>query len=67
MIITKKVEKATQKYINYKSNEKYEKLLQQVESEVRKNIAIQNQLKVQIQQMQFDGNIIVNVSYYIYI
>ena len=65
MIISIKVEKKVKKYnnINYfNSNEKYEILLQQVEAEVRKNIALQNQLKVQIQQMQFDATIIDNVS-----
>ena len=62
MIILIKVEKKTKKIVNQNSNETYEKLLQQLESEVRKNIAIQNQLKVQIQQMQFDATVIDNVS-----
>ena len=62
MIILIKVEKNTKKIFNQNSNETYEKLLQQLESEVRKNIAIQNQLKVQIQQMQFDATVIDNVS-----
>jgi hypothetical protein len=62
MIILIKVEKKTKKIFNQNSNETYEKLLQQLESEVRKNIAIQNQLKVQIQQMQFDATVIDNVS-----
>ena len=62
MIILIKVEKKNKKIFNQNSNETYEKLLQQLESEVRKNIAIQNQLKVQIQQMQFDATVIDNVS-----
>ena len=62
MIILIKVQKKTKKIFNQNSNETYEKLLQQLESEVRKNIAIQNQLKVQIQQMQFDATVIDNVS-----
>ncbi len=62
MIILIKVEKKTKKIFNQNSNDTYEKLLQQLESEVRKNIAIQNQLKVQIQQMQFDATVIDNVS-----
>ena len=62
MIILIKVEKKTKKIFNQNSNETYEKLLQQLESEVRKNIAIQNQLKVQIHQMQFDATVIDNVS-----
>lgn len=55
MIISIKVEKLTEKQINKNnSNEKYEKLLRQVESELRKNIAVQNQLKVQLEKMQLD-------------
>ena len=37
------------------TNEEYEKLLRQVESELRKNIATQNQLKVQLEKMQLDA------------
>ena len=55
MIISIKVDKLTEKQINKNnSNEKYEKLLRQVESELRKNIAVQNQLKVQLEKMQLD-------------
>ena len=45
-IISVKVDKMVEKTIKNNSNEEYEKLLRQVESELRKNISIQNQLKV---------------------
>ena len=38
----------------YWTSGEYEKLLRQLESELRRNIAVQNQLKVQIERMQFD-------------
>ena len=54
MIISLKVDKMTKKDIKKNPNEEYEKLLRQVESELRKNISIQNQLKVQLEKMQLD-------------
>jgi len=54
MIISLKVDKMTKKDIKKNPNEEYEKLLRQLESELRKNIAIQNQLKVQLEKMQLD-------------
>ena len=68
MIISIKVEKLTEKQINKNnSNEKYEKLLRQVESELRKNIAVQNQLKVQLEKMQLDviNNEAVRINIYL--
>ena len=53
-IISVKVDKMVEKTIKNNSNEEYEKLLRQVESELRKNISIQNQLKVQLEKMQLD-------------
>ncbi len=55
MIISLKVNKIYEKMIIKNTNEEYEKLLRQVESELRKNIAIQNQLKVQLEKMQLDA------------
>lgn len=54
MIISVKVDKMTENYNNNNSNKEYETLLIQVESELRKNIAVQNQLKVQLEKMQLD-------------
>ena len=54
MIISLKVDKMTEKLIKKNQNEEYEKLLRQLESELRKNIAVQNQLKVQLEKMQLD-------------
>jgi len=54
MIISLKVDKMTEKMNNKSEKEEYEKLLRQLESELRKNIAIQNQLKVQLEKMQLD-------------
>ena len=48
----KAAEKMTKKDIN--NSDEYEKLLRQLESELRRNIAVQNQLKVQLERMQFD-------------
>mgnify|MGYP003571680262 CR=1 FL=1 len=55
MIISIKVNKISEKMIIQNTNEEYEKLLRQVESELRKNIATQNQLKVQLEKMQLDA------------
>ena len=55
MIISLKVNKIYKKMIIKNTNEEYEKLLRQVESELRKNIATQNQLKVQLEKMQLDA------------
>ena len=55
MIISLKVNKKTENYIiNNSSIEEYEKLLRQVESELRKHIGNENQLKVQLEKMQLD-------------
>ena len=54
MIFSVKVDKMTESYNNNNSNKEYETLLRQVESELRKNIAVQNQLKVQLEKMQLD-------------
>ena len=54
MIISLKVNKMTETIIKKNENDEYEKLLRQLESELRKNIAIQNQLKVQLEKMQLD-------------
>ena len=55
MIISLKVNKKTENYIiNNNSIEEYEKLLRQVESELRKHIGNENQLKVQLEKMQLD-------------
>ena len=54
MIISLKVNKMTESIIKKNENEEYEKLLRQLESELRKNIAIQNQLKVQLEKIQLD-------------
>jgi len=54
MIISLKVNKMTETIFKKNENEEYEKLLRQLESELRKNIAIQNQLKVQLEKMQLD-------------
>ena len=54
MIISLKVDKMAEKMNNKNEKEEYEKLLRQLESELRKNIAIQNQLKVQLEKMQLD-------------
>ena len=56
MVIYLKADKAAEKMIknDIKNSGEYEKLLRQLESELRRNIAIQNQLKVQIERMQFD-------------
>ena len=54
MIISVKVDKMTEYFNNNNSNKEYETLLRQVESELRKNIAVQNQLKVQLEKMQLD-------------
>ena len=54
MIISLKVNKMTENIINNNSNEEYEILLRQVESELRRHIGIQNHLKVQIEKMQLD-------------
>ena len=54
MIISLKVNKMTETIIKKNENEEYKKLLRQLESELRKNIAIQNQLKVQLEKMQLD-------------
>ena len=55
MIISLKVNKKTENYININSSiEEYEKLLRQVESELRKHIGNENQLKVQLEKMQLD-------------
>ena len=54
MIISLKVNKMTESKKKKNENDEYEKLLRQLESELRKNIAIQNQLKVQLEKMQLD-------------
>ncbi len=54
MIISLKVNKMTESIIKKNENDEYEKLLRQLESELRKNIAIQNQLKVQLEKMQLE-------------
>ena len=54
MIISLKVNKMTESINKKNENDEYEKLLRQLESELRKNIAIQNQLKVQLEKMQLD-------------
>ena len=56
MVIYLKADKAAEKMIknDIKTSGEYEKLLRQLESELRRNIAVQNQLKVQIERMQFD-------------
>ena len=55
MIISLKVNKKTENYIiNNNSIAEYEKLLRQVESELRKHIGNENQLKVQLEKMQLD-------------
>ena len=56
MVIYLKADKAAEKMIknDIKNSGEYEKLLRQLESELRRNIAVQNQLKVQIERMQFD-------------
>ena len=56
MVIYLKADKAAEKMIknDIKNSGEYEKLLRQLESELRKNIAIQNQLKVQLEKMQLD-------------
>ena len=54
MIISVKVDKMTENCNNNNSNKEYETLLRQVESELRKNIAVQNQLKIQLEKMQLD-------------
>ncbi len=54
MIISLKVNKMTESIIKKNENDEYEKLLRQLESELRKNIAIQNQLKVQLEKIQLD-------------
>ena len=55
-VIYLKADKAAEKMIknDIKNSGEYEKLLRQLESELRRNIAVQNQLKVQIERMQFD-------------
>ena len=55
MVIYLKADKAAEKLIknDIKNSGEYEKLLRQLESELRRNIAVQNQLKVQIERMQF--------------
>ena len=56
MVIYLKADKAAEKMIknDIKNSGEYEKLLRQLESELRRNIAVQKQLKVQIERMQFD-------------
>ena len=55
MIISLKVNKKTEDYIiNNNPIDEYEKLLRQVESELRKHIGNENQLKVQLEKMQLD-------------
>ena len=56
MVIYLKADKAAEKMIknDIKNSGEYEKLLRQLESELRRNIAVHNQLKVQIERMQFD-------------
>ena len=54
MIISLKVNKLSEYIVNDNSKEEYEKLLRQVEAELRKHIGIQNQLKVQLEKMQLD-------------
>ena len=54
MIISLKVNKLLEYIVNDNSKEEYEKLLRQVEAELRKHIGIQNQLKVQLEKMQLD-------------
>ena len=54
MIISLKVNKLSEYIINDNSKEEYEKLLRQLEAELRKHIGIQNQLKVQLEKMQLD-------------
>ena len=54
MIISLKVDKMAEKITNKGETGEYEKLLRQLESELRKNIGIQNQLKVQLEKMQLD-------------
>jgi hypothetical protein len=56
MIIYLKADKAAEKKIkkDINNSDEYEKLLRQLESELRRNIAVQNQLKVQLERMQFD-------------
>ena len=67
MVIYLKADKAAEKMIknDIKNSGEYEKLLRQLESELRRNISIQNQLKVQIERMQF--NIINHESVIIYL
>ena len=55
MIISLKVNKKTEDYIiNNNPIDEYEKLLRQVESELRKHIGNENQLKVQLEKIQLD-------------
>ena len=56
MILYLKADKAAEKMIkkDINNSDEYEKLLRQLESELRRNIAVQNQLKVQLERMQFD-------------
>ena len=56
MIIYLKADKAAEKMIkkDINNSDEYEKLIRQLESELRRNIAVQNQLKVQLERMQFD-------------
>ena len=56
MIIYLKADKAAEKMIkkDINNSDEYEKLLRQLESELRRNIAVQNQLKVQLEWMLFD-------------
>ena len=56
MIIYLKADRAAEKMIkkDINNSDEYEKLLRQLESELRRNIAVQNQLKVQLERMQFD-------------
>ena len=56
MIIYIKADKAAEKMIkkDINNSDEYEKLIRQLESELRRNIAVQNQLKVQLERMQFD-------------
>ena len=56
MIIYLKADKAAEKMIkkDINNSDEYEKLIRQLESELRRNIADQNQLKVQLERMQFD-------------
>ena len=56
MIIYLKADKAAEKMIkkDINNSDEYEKLIRQLESELRRNIAVQNQLKVQLERKQFD-------------